>query len=75
MLKDESKAGEMLVEESPQPETGRQDWPGSDDPAYKQLWREKLRGREPSTLERPAPELPRPEAPAEAEPADKGERA
>ena len=71
MLKDERKAGETLVEESPQPETGWQDWPGSDDPAHKQLWREKLRGRDPSTLERPATEPPRPQRPAEAEPADK----
>jgi membrane fusion protein, multidrug efflux system len=67
MLKDDAKAGDALFEERPQAETGWQDWHGSDDPAYKQRWREKLKVRAPSMLERPAVEAPRPELPAEAE--------
>ncbi len=67
MLKDDAKAGDALFEERPQAETGWQDWHGSDDPAHKQRWREKLKVRAPSTLERPAVEAPRPELPAEAE--------
>ncbi len=67
MLKDDAKAGDALFEERPQAETGWQDWHGSDDPAYKQRWREKLKVRAPSTLERPAVEAPQPELPAEAE--------
>jgi len=67
MLKDDAKAGDALFEERPQAETGWQEWHGSDDPAYKQRWREKLKVRAPSTLERPAVEAPRPGLPAEAE--------
>ncbi len=67
MLKDDAKAGDALFEERSQAGTGWQDWHGSDDPAYKQRWREKLKVRAPSALERPAVEAPRPELPAEAE--------
>ncbi len=69
MLKEDRKPGETLLEERPQRGTESQDRPSGDDPHYTQLRREKLRGREPSTLERPAVEPPRSEAPAEAEPA------
>ncbi|MGO9543310.1 MAG: HlyD family secretion protein [Rhodomicrobium sp.] len=67
MLKDDAGAGEALFEERPQSGTGWQDWHGSNDPAYKQRWREKLKARDPSTLERPAVEAPQPELPGEAE--------
>ncbi len=70
MLKEDTKAAEALLEERVRSETGWQDWPGSDDPAYKQLWREKLKVRAPSTLERPAVEAPRPQVPAEEKPAE-----
>jgi membrane fusion protein, multidrug efflux system len=69
MLKEDTKAAEQLFEERTQSETGWQDWPGSDDPAYKQRWREKLKVRAPSTLERPV-EAPQPELPAKPEPAE-----
>lgn len=67
MLKEDTKAAEALFEERVHSETGWQDWPGSDDPAYKQAWREKLKVRAPSTLERPVIEAPQPGSPPEIE--------
>jgi membrane fusion protein, multidrug efflux system len=68
MLKDDSKAGEPLLNERA-PEPHWEDWPGSDHPADEQLWREKVKVRAPSTLERPGVQLPAPvqAVPAEAE--------
>jgi membrane fusion protein, multidrug efflux system len=62
----DDRGEEALQEiESPQLVPDWQDWTGSDDPAYKQLWREKLKVRAPSKAERPAVEPPRPTSPAE----------
>jgi membrane fusion protein (multidrug efflux system) len=74
MLKEDAKAAEGLFEERTPSDPGWQDWQGSDDPAYKQLWREKVKVRAPSTLERPAVEAPLRELPAKAGPveAEKG---
>jgi membrane fusion protein (multidrug efflux system) len=41
-----------------------EDWPGTGDQAYSQPWREKLKVRAPSKVERPAVEAPRPVLPA-----------
>jgi membrane fusion protein (multidrug efflux system) len=41
-----------------------EDWPGTGGQAYRQPWREKLKVRAPSKVERPAIEAPRPELPA-----------
>jgi membrane fusion protein, multidrug efflux system len=65
MLKDDGKAGEPLLNEHA-PEPHWEDWPGSDHPADEQLWREKVRVRAPSTLERPEVQLP---VPVQADPA------
>jgi len=70
MLKEDTKAAEGLFEERTPSDTGWQDWHGSDDPAYKQLWREKVKVRAPSTLERPAVGAPLRELPAKTEPAE-----
>ncbi|MGO9365482.1 MAG: HlyD family secretion protein [Rhodomicrobium sp.] len=70
MLKEDSKAIEALREDRLPSETGWQDWPGSDDSAYRQRWQEKLKVRAPSTFERPAVEAPQPDLPAEEKPAE-----
>ena len=68
MLKDKDRGEEALHEvESSQPNSAWQDWSGSDDSAYSQAWREKLKARAPTRLERPVVEAPRPELPAETE--------
>jgi membrane fusion protein (multidrug efflux system) len=70
MLKEDAKRAEGLFEERTPSDAGWQDWHGSDDPAYKQLWREKVKARAPSTLERPAVEAPLRELPAKTEPVE-----
>jgi membrane fusion protein (multidrug efflux system) len=56
---------ELLEVESRQSAPAWQDWRGSDDPAYNQAWREKLKVRAPASLERPVAEPPLPELPAD----------
>ncbi len=67
MLKEDTKAAEGLFEESTPSDAGRQDRPGSGD---KPLWRDKMKVRAPSSLERPAVEAPSQQSPAKTEPAE-----
>ncbi len=60
MLEDDAKAQDALFEE-------RADRHGGGDTAFTQRWKEKLKVRAPSTLERPAVEAPQPKIPADAE--------
>ncbi len=68
MLKDKDQGEEALTEvESSLSNSAWQDWPSGENRAYSQPWREKLKARAPSILERPEPENLRPEVLAEAE--------
>lgn len=68
MLKDNTKVQEALLEgENPQSNSEWQEWPGTEDRTHGQLWREKLKARAPSALERPAVDAPQPELPADSE--------
>jgi len=67
MLKEDAKAGDALAGELRQPGAEWEDWHGSDSAAFEQPWKEKLKVRAPSTLERPAIPAPKPEMPGEAE--------